>query len=195
MRSPVDVDGKRTKERITMVRVAHDTLRFSSFYSQVQMASLSRFPPLPPSYVNDSNSDTPEHGSKTQLDLFHHEMDGFFRVLNLTSIKMLWLIKRLRHHHSHELLLKDEHGSASSRALPELTSYQMVALCSDLFRRLLMTLLRRRLWCQESRLLAGSFLRGRRSSSSRVGTGAVVSLVGDLEVRHDCDLEADHNGR
>ena len=119
-------------------------------------------------------------------------MASFCTVLNPTSRKMLRLIKRLRHHHAHELLLKGEHGSASSRALPKLTSHQTVALCSDFLVSLLMTLLRTRLWRKEGGLLAGSFLReGRRSSSSRVGTGAVVSLVGDLEVRHDCELEAD----
>lgn len=159
------------------------------------MASLAKFPPLPPPFVNDSSSDSPEHSSVVQPELFHHEMDGFCTVLNLASRKMLWLIKRLRHCNAHELLLEGEHGSASSSALPELTSYQMVALCGDHLGRLLMTLLRTRLWRHEGGLLAGSFLReGRRSSSSRVGTGAVVSLVRDLEVRHDCDLEADRNG-
>lgn len=159
------------------------------------MDSLPRIPLLPPSYVDDSSSDSPEHSLVVQPDLFHHEMDGFCTALNLARRKMLWLIKRLRHYNAHELLLKGKHGSASNSALPELTSYQMVAVCSNLLRSLLMTLLRTRLWRQESGLLASSFLRGgRRSSSSRVGTGAVVSLVGDLEVRHDCDLEADRNG-
>lgn len=124
-------------------------------------------------------------------------MDDFSTVLNLTSRKMMWLIKRLRHCNAYELFLEGEHGSAPSRALPELTSYQMVALCSDLLKRLLMTFLRTRLWRQEGGLLAGSFLReGQRSRNSRVGKGAVVPLVGELEVRHDCDLnlEADRNG-
>lgn len=159
------------------------------------MASLPKFPPLPPPFVNDISSDNPERSSVVQLDLFHHEMDGFCTVSNLASRKMLWLVKRLRHCNAHELLLEGEHGSASSSTLPELTSYQMVALCSDLHERLLMTLLRTRLWRHEGGQLAGSFLReGRCFSGSRVGTGAVVSLVGDLEVRHDCDLEADRNG-
>ena len=108
---------------------------------------------------------------------------------------MLWLIKRLRHCNAHELLLEGEHGSAANRALSELTSYQMVAPCSDFLGGLLMTLLRTRLWRQEGGLLTGSFLReGGRSSSSKVGAGAVVPLVGCLEIRHDCGLEADRNG-